>query len=102
MLTFEKCVTECLTNLEFVKEFDRLMGTSLGGKPRSPLIAAIDKATGFDELKLREDYELFIAFVYEVMWERLPAGAKDPRQLVEPPQGKTIKELLAAREQTQV
>ena len=94
MLTFEECVKECLGNEDFVKEFDRMMGCSVGGKPRDALTVMIDKATGHDELKTKEDYKKFVAFVYETVWLRLPEGAKDPTQVVAPPPGQSMEELL--------
>jgi hypothetical protein len=101
MLTFQECVDECLGNPEFVRGFDRITQSSLGpGEVRSPMAALVDQATGFDEIKRNQDHQKFVAFVYETVWCRLPAGAKDPTQVVEPPPGGSIEELLGVRENT--
>jgi hypothetical protein len=60
----------CFENKELVRQFDRLWGTSLG-KRLSPVHFAIDEATG----KLEHDLGLFVAFVDDCIWQRLPDEA---------------------------
>jgi len=95
MLTFKKCVEDCLATPDFVQEFDRLGGCHLmTKKPRNAIEAMVDEATGFGDQQLDLDMHKFIAFVYETVWLRLPAGAKDPTQKVSPPAGKSFAELM--------
>ena len=95
MLKFQECVEECLGNKEFVMGFDRITSSTLGAKEaRSPMAALVDQATGYDEVKMHENYQKFVAFVYETVWLRLPEGAKDPTQVVTLPAGGSIEELL--------
>ena len=103
MLTFKKCVEDCLATPDFVQEFDRLAGCHLGAqKTQSPVDALVDQATGFDEMQKeldRRDFAaLFVAFVFEVVWLRLPEGDKDPTDAVEPPSGRSFTELMRDRE----
>jgi hypothetical protein len=95
MLTFQKCVEECLDNTDFVKEFDRLMGSSLGPKKAaSPMEFLVDQTTGYDEVKRNQDLKKFVAFVHETVWIRLPDAAKDPTQVVTLPPGGSLEELM--------
>lgn len=94
MVTFEQCVGECLRNREFVTEFDRLWGTSLGGvRGRNVVVAMVDQAAGFDEERSRRDMEKFVAFVYETVWLRLDPSERAPQE-VRPPAGKSFAELV--------
>jgi len=95
MLKFEECVQECLENEGFVREFDRVAGTHIGGEPRTPMAVLVDQATGYEDLKKKTDLKKFVAFVYETVWIRLPEGAKDPTQVVTPPPGGSFQELMA-------
>jgi len=68
-MDFETCVTQCLGDYEFVKEFNRLTGYHLL-EHRSPINITIDNACGYDPDK--EAIPDFIKFVYECIWIRLP------------------------------
>lgn len=69
-LTFRDCVLACYDNPELMSEYRRLTGSDFGAA--TPLARAIDHATGhFDEQATR-----FFAFVYDVVWIRLPPSAR--------------------------
>lgn len=91
MLTFEECCHQCLADLKFVKEFDRLTGCSLA-ELKSPINAMVDEATG----KTKWDMRKFVAFVYETVWLRLPPTML--KEKIEPPEGQSFRELMHADE----
>ena len=64
---FIECLSVSATNKELVKEFDRLTGFNLSMKG-SPLIVAVDEATGYLDEGLRE----FVKFVYECVYLKCP------------------------------
>lgn len=65
-------VSEALNNREFVAEFNRLTGCSIGkGGPTNGLEAMIDNATGY-AAKRDAELLLFAAFVQDAIVERLP------------------------------
>ena len=66
-MTFTECVKFCAGNAEMVRQFDRLRGTNLSLRG-SALDLAVDEATG----RLRHDLALWVAFVYDAVWLRLP------------------------------
>jgi hypothetical protein len=69
-LTFRDCVLACYDNPALMSEYRRLTGSDFGAT--TPLASAIDHATGhFDEQAMR-----FFAFVYDVVWTRLPPSAR--------------------------
>jgi hypothetical protein len=70
-LTFADCVLGALANDELVANFDRLTGRNLGRRG-SPLELAIDEASG----RLADDFEAFVGFVLDMVWERLPAEVR--------------------------
>lgn len=70
-LTFLGCVLRSLDNDELVAQFDRLTGRNVGRKG-SPLDLVIDEATG----RQADDLDAFIAFVRDVVWDRLPAEVR--------------------------
>lgn len=72
-LSFADVVAVCAANHEFVASFDRLCGCNLSGRG-TPLDLAIDRATGREE----QDAAMFIEFVHEVVWLRLPLSAFVP------------------------
>lgn len=95
MLQFKECVMESLGNQEFVKGFNRLTGSSLClPSAQSPIEALIDEATGYADAKQEENVQKFLAFVYEVVWIRLPPEVKDPNDLSGPPEGKSFHDLM--------
>lgn len=67
MITFTECLMEVASNEEIVKEFDRLRGTNLQFQG-SNIERMIDEATG----RIEHDLALFVEFVYECIWIRLP------------------------------
>lgn len=68
-MTFMECVDICASNKELVANFDRLRGTHLSRlDKRAAIDALIDDATGRDDDAAR----LFIDFVWEFVWTRLP------------------------------
>lgn len=94
MLKFEQCVEMCLNEPEFVAGFNKLAKANLGKQLRSGILAMVDQATGFDEIKEQENLKKFVAFVYETVWTRLPIEARDPTQVVTPPEGYSFAELI--------
>lgn len=96
MLTFKRVISECAADLDFVREFDRLTNSSfLVEDDRPAIVKMVDDATGYTDQKDQKNVQKFIAFVYETVWSRLPLEAKDPREVVEPPPGGSLAELLA-------
>lgn len=67
-MTFNECVLSCASNMELVKEFDRLHGTHLSSiNTRKPIEKMIDEASGRD----KDALEKFVSFVYNCVWLRL-------------------------------
>jgi hypothetical protein len=75
-VTFIDCVLYCAGNREMVHHFDRLRGTNLSLRGGG-LALAIDQATG----RLDHDLALFIEFVWDCVWTRLPPDTFAPSQL---------------------
>lgn len=70
--TFLDVVLFCARNEEFVAQYDRLYGGALGTLARrAPIEKIVDRATGFE----RDECLKFAAFVYEMVWTRLPDSA---------------------------
>lgn len=75
-MTFSECVLDCFDNAELVAQFNRLYGCSLGVDRRSVIEKAIDQATGHEPPPVdEEEARLFIAFVWNCIWTRLPPEA---------------------------
>lgn len=66
-MTFHECILYCAGNRELVHHFDRLRGTNLSLRG-APIDLAVDKASG----RLDDDLGLFVAFVFDAVWCRLP------------------------------
>lgn len=66
-VTFLDCLFECAGNAEMVRHFDRLRGTNLSLRG-GPINLAVDQATG----RLDHDLALFVDFVWDCVWIRLP------------------------------
>lgn len=64
-MTFSECCEKCITNKEFVNEFNRLTGNHIGER-RSPIEKAIDNACGYDPDKLA--MPAFCDFVFNFVW----------------------------------
>jgi hypothetical protein len=75
-MTFTECVLHCFDNRDLVNNFNRLTGCSLGVDRRSMIERMVDRAAGHEPPPLDQDEaRLFIAFVYECIWTRLPPEA---------------------------
>jgi len=71
--TFTDCVLYCFENRELVEQFNRLFGCTLGvGIPRSSIEAMVDRACGHNPAMREDEAQLFIHFVYDSIWSRLP------------------------------
>jgi hypothetical protein len=71
--TFVETLFYCIGIPEFVSEFNRLSGCSIGVDKRTAIEKMIDKATGYEEvLEATRNDELrkFVEFVYEFIWIR--------------------------------
>lgn len=75
-MTFTECCEKCITNKEFVNEFNRLTGNHIGER-RSPIEQAIDNACGYDPDK--DAMGDFCAFVHECVWIPLLSQAQKER-----------------------
>jgi hypothetical protein len=72
-VTFTECVLECFDNVELRAQFNRLYGCSIGVDRRSGIEKLVDRATGFEPPAISKDEaHLFIAFVWDCVWTRLP------------------------------
>lgn len=67
-MTFEQCCSECLSNKELIREFNRLTGLHLG-ESRTGIEIAVDEACGRDPDA--ESIPEFVSFVYDCVWSRL-------------------------------
>ncbi len=75
-ITFYECLMEAARWPYLIEGFDRMLGCSLSPEKlaaRAPLDTMIDNATG----KLDYDLSMFIAFVYDIVWTRLPLDLRD-------------------------
>jgi len=71
-MTFQDVVIECSKNAEFVSNFNRLSGHSLGkSQSRQPIEIMIDDACGVSG-ESNDDMKAFVEFVFEYVWMRLP------------------------------
>ncbi len=69
MISLEETIKECIANKEFMREYERL--NKVNFSITSPIVAAIDKATGYDKKRI---YDLF-DFIKEYIW--LPLMVKE-------------------------
>jgi hypothetical protein len=92
-VAFQKCLYEAASISEFVANYDRLTGGSLGRVLKaSPLDKMIDKATGFQDEQMRK----FCEFVHRCLYLTLPnealhalrIGAMNDPEFEQPPQKK--------------
>ena len=64
-MTFQECCAVCLSNNEFLSQFNRLTENSIG-KPKTGIEIAIDNAC---ERNLNKDWmKDFCKFVFEFIW----------------------------------
>ena len=71
IMEFRDCVMECFSNKDFIREYNRLTNSRLIADDRKPIIRAIDKATGYDQVLLEQqkaEARKFILFVWEIIW----------------------------------
>lgn len=61
-MDFVGCCKTCVSNAEFVKQFNRITGNHLG-EIRNPIEIAIDQACGYNPDK--SSMQAFCAFVFE-------------------------------------
>ena len=70
-ITYNECLMAVAGNAELVREYDRLCGTDLSHiGTRSPLVAMIDEATGYE----RDTLLQFMVFVFECIYLTLHEG----------------------------
>ncbi len=65
-MKFDNIVVECYNNLEFVKEYNIMTGSSIRTS-KTPIEYLIDKSTG----KEKDELTKFINFVDEYVWKPL-------------------------------
>lgn len=78
-MAFDECVVYCLRQPELVREFDRLNGTNLLLRG-APIELMIDKESG----RTMDDFQQFIAFVYDCVWCRITSPAQTAPQTSAP------------------
>jgi hypothetical protein len=67
-LRFMTCVGAALGNMDLLREFDRLKGTTLVSR-RAPIEVMVDQATG----KQDADIQAFLRFVWNDIFTRTPS-----------------------------
>ncbi len=67
---------QALASPEFVAQFDRLSGTNLSQRGTA-IEQMIDSTSG----RLEADFKSFVAFVYDVLWDRAPDSLRDALRL---------------------
>lgn len=72
-ISFSDVVMRCWDDADFMTEYRRLTGSTLGA-PRSPVDRLVDDATGRGDADEQEALAFF-AFVRDVIWDRLPPEA---------------------------
>jgi hypothetical protein len=71
-------VKECASHKDFVEGFNRLTNCHFLEDSRSPIVRMVDEATGYETRLIDEQVyymQIFILFVYETVWTRLPEEA---------------------------
>lgn len=75
-VTFADCLAVCAQTPELVEQFNRLTGCQLGqSQNRTALDIMIDDAAGYSGER-DEDMAAFIIFVWDCVWQKLPAETK--------------------------
>jgi hypothetical protein len=77
-LTFMDCVAQAIDTPELIKAFDRLYGGNLMRKG-TPFELAIDEACG----RTRHDCRVFLNFVWEFVFTRVPKIELPPEKAAE-------------------
>lgn len=62
MISLEETIKECINNKEFMREYERL--NKVNFSITSPIIAAIDNATGYDKKRITDLFD----FIKEYIW----------------------------------
>lgn len=63
LCSLEETIRVCLNTPEFMREYKRLSGASLGSG--SPISVMIDKSTGYNEVEAKALYE----FIRDYIWK---------------------------------
>lgn len=71
-ISFRDCVFATVAEPEFLKEYDRLRGTSFAGTA-SPIERMVDEATG----RFKEDCSHLIGFIFTHVWMPFKTKQKD-------------------------
>jgi len=75
-LNFSDCVELCLSQEDFVEQYNRLTGSRLNQKgSRTALEYLIDTSCGYTPGLDEQEYFKFFAFVWDEVWMRLPENA---------------------------
>ncbi|WP_227171059.1 hypothetical protein [Enterobacter hormaechei] len=69
---FMAVLDKCLEEEELITQFERIHEVSRPAKRKHPIEALVDKATGYADSQWENFFDLFIPFVYEVVWLRWP------------------------------
>ncbi|WP_447874766.1 hypothetical protein [Serratia fonticola] len=66
-----QCLDESLKTEELVEQFERLSGVALPRQATSPMVAMVDKVTGYTDDQYRKFFSAFIPFVYDCIYTRV-------------------------------
>ena len=61
---FTLILERCLEEKEFIEQFERLSGVTRPRAPTAPIIAIVDKVTGYADDQWRNFFSEFIPFVH--------------------------------------
>jgi hypothetical protein len=73
-LSMFSCLSECINNKDFIKEFDRLSGTNLSMQG-NPIDIMVDEHSG----RLESDFNELIEFVHEYIFKLCPDVEKETK-----------------------
>jgi hypothetical protein len=71
--TFTNCVMQCWDNPDFMREYRRLTGSTLGADSRAAIEKMIDAETGHTPALDAADVRAFLDFVRRYVWETFVA-----------------------------
>jgi len=74
---FMEVLDKCLEEEELITQFERIYEVNRPAQRKHPLEALVDKATGYADSQWENFFDLFIPFVYEVVWLRWPERDKE-------------------------
>lgn len=69
---FMAVLDKCMEEEELITQFEMIYEVSRPAMRKHPLEALVDKATGYADSQWENFFDLFIPFVYEVVWLRWP------------------------------